>query len=616
MNIKSSFLIFLLVLFICKDGLAKADAQFPVIVLTDKNENYPIGKTIFLYEDKTGELDIHQIRNLKNRFTQSTQTAPSFGFTTTVVWSYFTVRNTSDKAWYLEIGSSYEYTIDLYSEDQHGQIEHSETGLQLPYEARPVRVNLFMLPLHVEKGETKTFYMRLESQTVVNFPIRIATIQKLYETNHIDDIVNGLCFGLIIALSLYNLFVFFSLRDITYLYYVMYILSFMVALSFIKGYFQAIVPYNFNLNHSTYPSATVFIFMVLFTNSFLFTKKYLPGLTQLSYVFYSLSGASIIFTSLGWHLIGFNLIMLQVFLIIPYVILMCSYALKKGFKPARFYLAGFSFFTVGVLIYVLKDHGILPHNQFTVYSMQLGSAIEAVVLSFALADKLNIYKKEKEESQSVTLTQSNEFSRKLIKLQEDERRRIATELHDSIGQSLSIIKNKITLLKKNDPRIEVIDGINEIVSETIQTVRSMSYRLRPFQLEMLGLRSSLKSLMEEVSDQSDIGIKINIDQIDGVFSKESEINIYRIVQGYLNVLSKTTNTREATVSITKQGSYVHISFQDDGSVLQAIQDEKTFPVSGIIKRIKILGGYFRIVENKSHPPIILIEIPIPVQIFG
>jgi signal transduction histidine kinase len=130
---------------------------------------------------------------------------------------------------------------------------------------------------------------------------------------------------------------------------------------------------------------------------------------------------------------------------------------------------------VGDFIFVLSENAEIQQTLFTDYALQIGSSLEAIILSFALANKLNVYKTEKEETQAKALAQANEFSKELIQTQETERKRIAGELHDSVGQSLSLIKNRVALMRKGMKEQESLDELNEVVTNTIQEIRSITY---------------------------------------------------------------------------------------------------------------------------------------------
>ncbi|HKP38710.1 MAG TPA: two-component regulator propeller domain-containing protein, partial [Pyrinomonadaceae bacterium] len=145
------------------------------------------------------------------------------------------------------------------------------------------------------------------------------------------------------------------------------------------------------------------------------------------------------------------------------------------------------------------------------------------------------------------------FSRQLIDSQEDERKRIAAELHDSIGQELLIIKNRAALGLKllADPARaqEQIEQISGSASQAITEVRQIAYDLRPHHLDAIGLTQSLEELVDRVAGASQINLTAEIDNIDDVGAQHVAINIYRIVQEGLNNLVKHSQAEEAKLSI-------------------------------------------------------------------
>src|SRR5262249_42508443 len=138
------------------------------------------------------------------------------------------------------------------------------------------------------------------------------------------------------------------------------------------------------------------------------------------------------------------------------------------------------------------------------------------------------------------------FSRQLIASQENERMRIAAELHDSLGQRLVIIKNLALLLLQNRSGSTTLNGteweqIEEIsagASGAIQEVREIAYDLRPYRLDRLGLAFALRAMIETAAGACLIAFAVEIDEIDGVLPRPAEINFYRIVQECVNNILK------------------------------------------------------------------------------
>src|SRR4030095_1399333 len=152
------------------------------------------------------------------------------------------------------------------------------------------------------------------------------------------------------------------------------------------------------------------------------------------------------------------------------------------------------------------------------------------------------------------------FSQQLINSQESERQRIAAELHDGLGQHLIIIKNSALLalnaLQQQDRGKEQLGDISETASLAIDEVREISYNLRPYQLDDLGLTKAIEFILGKVAAASEIEFSSRIDSIDGLFSPEAEINIYRIVQESLNNIAKHSGASAAKISIERDNHQI------------------------------------------------------------
>ncbi len=197
------------------------------------------------------------------------------------------------------------------------------------------------------------------------------------------------------------------------------------------------------------------------------------------------------------------------------------------------------------------------------------------------------------------------FSRQLIASQEQERKRIAAELHDSLGQRLVVIKNlALMFLKvKNSDANEFrqIEEISAEASQAIGEVKEISYNLRPYQLDRIGLTKAIEAIVRTAKSASTIEFSGEIDDIDNYFPKETEINFYRIVQECVNNVVKHSEAAKAFVKIKHSGEIVEFEIGDDGKGFTPSQTEsKTsgFGLIGITERAELFGGK---VEIKSAP---------------
>lgn len=206
-----------------------------------------------------------------------------------------------------------------------------------------------------------------------------------------------------------------------------------------------------------------------------------------------------------------------------------------------------------------------------------------------------------------------EFSRGLINAHETERRRIAAELHDSLGQSLAMIKNSAVFGVQTVANLsEAKEHLAEISAQSanaISEVREITYSLRPYLLDRLGLTKAISSLLNKIADNSSIKIYSNIENIDGLFENEAEISIYRIIQESLNNILKHAEASEAEVSISKAGRDVKIKISDNGQGFDIKERNRAgFGLLGMTERVRMLGGTLLIDSAVNEGTTIEIEL--------
>lgn len=227
----------------------------------------------------------------------------------------------------------------------------------------------------------------------------------------------------------------------------------------------------------------------------------------------------------------------------------------------------------------------------------------AVILAVFVAFRLRV--KELERRQFV----QQEFSRKLLESQEQERQRIAAELHDSIGQSLLIIKNRAFLalsdLDAPENVKEQLEELSDSATNAIEECREISYNLRPYQINRFGLTRTLEAIFKRISEVSETSTSTELDSIDNLFSAEAEINIYRIVQESVNNIIKHSSATEAKLAIKNRAENVEILIRDNGrgfdqnGVNMNEMGRGGFGLIGIAERVRMLGGSYEIDSGRG-----------------
>jgi len=213
------------------------------------------------------------------------------------------------------------------------------------------------------------------------------------------------------------------------------------------------------------------------------------------------------------------------------------------------------------------------------------------------------------------------FTHLLMDSQEQERKRIAADLHDGIGQDLLVIKNRLTLALREqgrgaDPSHE-LEEIAVAISSSLQDIRRISRNLRPTQLDRIGLTSSIDAMIRTVRDTGDTAINSALDDIDDLFSKEREIDIYRIIQEGLNNIIKHSGATEANITIQRQHDDIQILIQDNGSGFDVTTftdgghtSHEGFGLRGLYERTEILGGNINIESTPGSGTSITVFLPV------
>ncbi len=243
------------------------------------------------------------------------------------------------------------------------------------------------------------------------------------------------------------------------------------------------------------------------------------------------------------------------------------------------------------------------------------SLVAAVVLSVGPIIYYRRIRKLKRERRA-----GEQFTRMLIESQETERRRIAGELHDSLGQELLVIKNRALMglqLTENDPAVkDHFDEISSTASGVLKEVRMISQNLRPFQLDRLGLTSALESMLARIAESSLMKFTWSVENINDAVSKEFEIMIYRVAQEGANNILKHSGAANASVRIGKADGAVQIAFEDDGKGFDPGQTESReapgqgIGLMGLRERVKMMGGSVLMDSAPGKGTLLRVKIPL------
>jgi signal transduction histidine kinase len=419
------------------------------------SEIQKIGGDVFLLEDKESNLRIEDVVT-SDAFVKSEKRVPNMGVTESSFWLKIPIRNNSDeKNILLMLEQPFIDVVELYTPNSDGSFDATKMGEYQAFGKRKYNDPNYLFDIDIPLGEERTFYMKVSGKEQIQLPLVLGSKKLVLEKRKQSDLLSGLYFGIIIVMMLYNLFIYFTTRDNSYLYYVVYIVLIGLTQISLQGYpFQYLWP---NIPWMSEHSLFIFPSLVgasalVFMRNFLQVKTSLPKLDKLITLFLVIYGMCIVLAISGFYKLSYNMIEINAMVVSIYMLTVTIIIVRRGYRPGRYFLLAWSTFLLGVILFVMKDQGVLPYNGLTRYTMHIGSALEVILLSFALADRINILKAEKEASQ-------------------------AKALHVSLENERIIREQNVILEKKVKERTTELENTNTELNQTYNDLKQTQSKL-------------------------------------------------------------------------------------------------------------------------------------------
>lgn len=498
-------------------------AQSPIIELSPETSNYDIGTSTTYYEDKTERLKIEHILSseIDKQFVVSKNEALVFGITTSSFWVKITARNKKPlqlSRWILTVDYPPLDYISLYQKDKTGKWISQELGDRLPFTSRAIPHYKFAFVLSMPDTSLHTFYLKVRNGGSVVIGPHIESEKYFVEDSQIGSIGYGFFMGALVIMFFYNLFLYFSLKDISYLAYVCFIfINLLCQLCYSGHISQYLFPDNPLMANKMLPISVALTPMAIsfFTITFLNTRKFTPILHKILLLIGVIAFInfliSVFFTA---HVAGYgNGVNISFSLVI--VIIAGVVNLIKGNQSARFFLLAWSFVAVGGAIITLKSFGVHFPNFIARNGSMISALIEIVMLSIALADKYNLFKKEKESAQ-LEILKLNENATKVLEQKVTER---TAELNYSLAR-LKTTQNQLIQREKLASLGELTSGIAHEIQNPLNFVNNFSEVSRELIDE---LEEELKAGNPDIAFEIATDLKENLSKINQHGNRASDI---------------------------------------------------------------------------------------------
>lgn len=446
------------------------------VILDEQPLNKRIGLHLEYLIDNNKNLTIEDItsKTEPSGWIKSRKEAPGFGFSTAAYWIRFTVKNISNKtvAWHLEQEYPLIDYLHLYVPEKKDVYRLIQTGDQYPFSQRTIRYRTFVFPLKTEPNKTETYYLRFESSGSMTMSLRMLSPQIFQDIKETEMPFLWLFYGFLLVILLYNLIIFLYSRDTSYFFYSVYVAALLLQLMSINGIGpQYLWPNSIWWTNYSIPLLISILIMATaeFARLFIRVSEYSKsGNTILRIIFFSGITSGILtiifsyFNNYRFCILSTTILAVTIVTIMFFLILYLG-VIKKS-RQASIWIIALGFYFIGAILFILKTYSILPESFVTTYSLYIGAALQAVLLSLGLADRLNIM--------SIELKKAQKKYKHLVESSDDIIFSLNEDLHFlSVNEAIT---KHLGYKREDIINVNILDFIQETFSKKYNIARQIA----------------------------------------------------------------------------------------------------------------------------------------------
>jgi diguanylate cyclase (GGDEF)-like protein len=381
-----------------------------------------LGENCQMYFNADPKLSVEDISTstMASRFTAVAGRPIWVGKTVPATWLKFTISlaelgpgyGSAEKStlpvsqWLLVVMPSFSIILDnvaLYVPRVDGGFDEIISGSKTPMSSHELHSRYFAFVLPPGAFAGNPCYIRISSRTDVLVDVDLETLASFSRSEDIASLAYGLIYGILIAMVLYSFFLLISLKDVAYLYYILYTISVGIWLYFLQGHAKLVSGQRpfFDQAMLWFWVGSTITWGALFTLSFLRLRDGRPYFKYVFIVSAALGGVVSISGLAGWDTIAFTLSHYLGILLPILIIMVAVIKLIQGFPSALYFLIAWSFLAVGGFVFSLMGLKILQVNFWTINAIAIGTTIESILLSMALADRFKRLEAEKERLEKI-----------------------------------------------------------------------------------------------------------------------------------------------------------------------------------------------------------------------
>lgn len=557
--------------------LISSTAYSNTINIYEETKSISILQNAQIYIDKNRNKTIEDIKKMDNLFEKNEKNILSFGYSPNFdVWVKFTILNNSDKTLnkIIEYNNPLSTNVEFFDPNKNYQTQND--GLLFDKLDKKTINPIFNI--NIEANQSTTYYLKASSYiTTLIIDLKLWDEDSFYKKEIKHQVILALFFGAMLILGIYNLFIYFFTRDISYLYYVIYIVGLIIHHLMYTGIANTyFLDYKSMITIVSFASLIVAIpiyALGLFTKSFLQTQKY-PKFHRVLNTFLILIPISIIFFLLTDEYDKYRNTLTMMFLV--FLMIITVYAAIKKNKQAYFILFGwFIFVSSGMLMY-LSSVGIFDISRYFPYLIEASFVIEAIIFSIALANRItNLQREKNEANQRLIIQQKNETKRLSkevalrtndLKTALDEKELLLKELNHRVKNNMQTIVSLIRL-QSDEIKDERLKDILLTIQNRINAMSHLHELLyKQENIAYVDVYEYLENLIEEVKDSYDTYIDIHLN-IKTKLKMEQSIYCGLIINELVtNSFKYAFPNKEGNIfiSLEKENEIIKLIVKDDG----------------------------------------------------
>ncbi|MCA9606081.1 MAG: hypothetical protein KC619_10830 [Myxococcales bacterium] len=471
------------------------------------------------------------------------------------------------------------------------------TGDRTPFATREVEHPSFVFVVP-PGADTLLARVRMEGGVQVSFRLwRDDAFDR-----HARDVALGLgaFYAFVLALALYNLFLWSTTRDRSYLWYVLFQVSVVgFAVAFEGHGAMYLWPDSPAWGHVSGPTllALTYAFGALFLRDMANVRAFAPRIDLvmrgIATFDFALALASLFAYELATVLLEVAAILGVVAAPIPIVV-----SLRRGWSPSRYLLVGWLAMGPIAVLGSLRAADVIEESWLTQHGFEIGVALDALLFSFALADRIRVLRLQKERAEAEALA----MQRRAEQAQEEERRRIAADLHDGVGQKLQV------LIARAEGH-EAAASLGALARESVAEIRRVSRHLHPHELDRLGLAEAVRRVAARTLEAAGIEPEIVVEEVDALLPRERWIGVYRVLQEALANVVKHAHASSVIVALRREGDALVLRVEDDGGGISP-DAEPGLGTASLRERARLLGGTLDVASSPEDGTRLTLSVPV------